>query len=170
VNLPPGPRKLALMAHLTSSLGWVGAVLAYLALVVTALRSVDPGLVRTALLALEIVALYAIIPLAAVALLSGLIQSLGTEWGLFRHYWVVFKLLLTSIATAILLLHVPTISYMASAARAQGSYAPTALQGELLHAGAGLVVLLVITSLGVFKPKGMTPYGWRKLHERRNSP
>jgi len=31
----------------------------------------------------------------------------------------------------------------------------------------GLVVLLVVTVLNVYKPQGLTPYGWRKHNESR---
>ncbi len=41
------------------------------------------------------------------------------------------------------------------------------LRSELLHAGVGLLVLLVIQVLNVYKPRGMTPYGWRKQQEQR---
>lgn len=42
--------------------------------------------------------------------------------GLFRHYWVVFKLLLTLFATIFLLLHMPTVSVLAGvAAEAEGA-------------------------------------------------
>ena len=44
-------------------------------------------------------------PLCFASLFSGLVQSLGTEWGLFRHYWVLFKLLINVLPTALLLLH-----------------------------------------------------------------
>src|SRR5258708_19072270 len=40
----------------------------------------------------------------------------------------------------------------------------------VVHAGGGLLVLLVITTLSVFKPWGLTRYGQRKLQERRNVP
>jgi hypothetical protein len=36
-----------------------------------------------------------------------------------------------------------------------------------LHAALALLVLLVATTLAVYKPRGMTPYGWRKQHEQR---
>jgi hypothetical protein len=41
------------------------------------------------------------------------------------------------------------------------------LGGDLSHAVGGLVVLLVITALNVYKPHGLTPYGWRKQQELR---
>jgi len=35
------------------------------------------------------------------ALATGLVQSLGTEWGLLRYYWVLGKLFLTIFATIV---------------------------------------------------------------------
>ncbi len=165
--MAPGLRKLALTAHVTASVGWLGAVVAYLALVIAALSSRDTSTVRAVWTALEVTIRFAIVPLAVAALLSGLVQSLGTEWGLFRHYWVLFKLMLTCIATAILLLHLPTVSSLAGVASATDHAGLTGLRGELLHAGGGLLVLLITTVLAVYKPRGLTPYGWRKVHERR---
>jgi len=105
--------------------------------------------------------------LALASLLTGLFGSLGTTWGLFRHYWVLFKLLLSILATVILLLHMPTVSFLAHiAAGTDGAYLG-GLRCELLHAGGGLLILLVTTTLAVYKPRGMTPYGWRKQHEQR---
>jgi hypothetical protein len=37
----------------------------------------------------------------------------------------------------------------------------------MLHAALALRVLLVATTLAVYKPRGMTRYGWRKQHEHR---
>jgi len=37
----------------------------------------------------------------------------------------------------------------------------------VVHAGGGLLVLLVPMILSVYKPRGMTRYGRRKQHERR---
>ena len=43
------------------------------------------------------------------------------------------------------------------------------LPGEVVHAGGGLLVLLVIQVLNVYKPRGLTPYGWRKQHGQRRA-
>ena len=167
MTLTPGLRKAALTVHLTSSVGWIGAVVAYLALGVAAVTSRDAQTVRAAWIAMEVTGWSVIVPLALAALLTGLVLALGTPWGVFRHYWVLITLVLTILATVVLLLHMPTVSALAVVARAADAAARGGLGGDLIHAGGGLLVLLVITVLNVYKPPGLTPYGWRKQHEER---
>ena len=167
MTMTPGLRKFVLTAHVTSSVGWLGAVVAYLALAVAALTIQDAQTVRAAWIAMELTGWFVIVPLALASLLIGVVNALGTPWGLFRHYWVLVKLLLTVFATIILLLHMPTVSYFAGVAAETDSANLGGLRGELLHAGGGLLVLLVTTTLSVYKPRGMTRYGWRKQHEQR---
>jgi hypothetical protein len=167
VTMAPGLRKFVLTAHLTFSLGFLGAAVAYLALGVSAATSEDAQTVRAAWIAMELIGWYVIVPLSLASLLTGLVMSLGTPWGLFRHYWVLITFVLTIFATVILLLHMPTVSSLADVAREADGATLGRLGGDLLHAGGGLLVLLVITVLNVYKPQGLTPYGWRKQHERR---
>jgi hypothetical protein len=166
MTMTPVLRKFALTAHITSSVSFLGAAAAYLALA-AALAIQDAQTVRAAWIAMELTGWYVIVPLAFASLLTGLVQALGTPWGLFRHYWVLVKFLLTVFATIILLLHMPTVSFLAGVAAETDSASLGGLGGELLHAGDGLLVLLVNTTLSVYKPRGMTPYGWRKQHEER---
>ena len=165
--LPPGLRKFVLTLHLIASVGWIGAVIAYLALGVAAVADRDAQAARAAWIAMDLIGWFAIVPLALAALLTGLAMSLGTSWGLFRHYWVLITLVLTSGATIVLLLHMPTVSALANVARKADGADLGGLGGDLFHAVGGLGVLLLITVLNVYKPRGLTPYGWRKQLERR---
>jgi len=169
MSMTPGLRKFVLTAHVISSVGWLGAVVAYLALAVAALTSADAQMVRAAWIAMELTGWFVIVPLALASLLIGVVNALGTPWGLFRHYWVLVKFLLTVFATIILLLHMPTVSYFAGVAAKTDSANVFGLRGELIHAGGGLLVLLVTATLSVYKPRSMTPYGWRKEHEQRKA-
>lgn len=155
--MAPGVRKLALTVHLIVSVGWIGAVFAYLALGVSAVSGRETQAVRAAWLAMELVGWYVLVPLAIAALLTGIVMSLGTRWGLFRHYWVLITLLLTILATAVLLLHMPTVSYLAGVAQKAEGAELAGLGGDLFHPTAGLLVLLVITVLNVYKPRGKMP-------------
>jgi hypothetical protein len=163
----PSLRKFALTIHIALSVGWIGAVLAYLVLVVAAMTSQETQTLRAAWIAMELIGWYLIVPLALASLLTGFVMSLGTPWGLFRHYWVLISLVLTVVATGVLLRHMPTVSVFARvAAETDGADVGGlrgALRGELLHAGVGLLVLLVIEVLNVYKPQGLTAYGRRKV-------
>ena len=167
MTMTPGLRKFVLTVHLTSSVGWIGAVVAYLALGVSAVTTQDAQMVRAAWIAMELIGWNVIVPLALAALLTGLVQSLSTPWGLFRHYWVLISLLLTIIATLVLLTRLEPISFLAGIAAEADSADLLALEADLLHPVGGLLVLLVIQVLNVYKPRGLTPYGWRKQQERR---
>jgi hypothetical protein len=167
MTMAPDLRKFVLTAHLTFSLGFFGAAVAYLALGVSAVTSEDAQMVRAAWIAMDLIGWYVIVPLSLASLLTGLVMALGTPWGLFRHYWVLITFMLSIFATVILLLHMPSVSALADVAREADSATLDRLGGDLFHAGGGLLVLLVITVLNVYKPRGMTPYGWRKQHERR---
>lgn len=161
--MTPRLRKLVLTTHITTSVGWLGAVVAYLALDVTALTNQDGQVVRSAYLAMELTVRFIIVPLALASVTIGIINALATPWGLFRHYWVVVKLLLTIVATVVLLLETQTVSALAAEAAADPD--PGQLPGTLPHSVGGLVVLLTTTVLSVFKPRGLTRYGWRKQHQ-----
>ncbi len=167
--MTPRLRKFALAAHLTCSVGWIGAVAGYIALDVAAATSQDAQTLRTAYLAMELIARYVIVPLALASLLSGLLMSLGTKWGLFRHYWVLISLLLTIIVTLVLLVETQTIGYFADMAADPTTSGDDlrALGSTLVHSVGGTVVLLVILALNVYKPRGMTRYGWRKQQKER---
>ena len=171
--MKPGLRKVVLLAHITFSVGWIGAVAGFLALAITGFTSQNVEMVRAVYPAMEVTARFVIVPLAFASLLSGTIQSLGTPWGLFRHYWVVAKLLLTIFATVVLLKKMPLIGYVAHLA-AETPLPRAALRANgfplLIHAAGGILVLLVITTLSVYKPWGLTLYGRRKQQERRYQP
>jgi hypothetical protein len=168
--MPSGLRKGALTAHVAASLGWFGAVAAFLALALVGLTSRDAQLVRAAYLALEPITRFVIVPLAIVSLLTGVVSSLGTKWGLFRYYWVLLKLVTTIVATLILLVHTQPIELLAGVAAKRSVSGADLHQQQLLlviASGAALVVLLVLTTLSVYKPRGMTRYGQRQLDGQR---
>ena len=158
----PPLQKLALTAHIIFSVGWLGAVVAYLPLAIAALTSAEIETVRTSCIAMERIGWFAILPLCIASLLSGLFQSIATEWGLLRHYWVAAKLVLTFISTAILLAHLPVISRMAAhvAAVDLPLLPPDVQRAQLVvHAAGGLLMLAAITAISVLKPWGRIRFG-----------
>jgi hypothetical protein len=162
--LPPGLRKFALTLHVSTSVSFLGAVACFFALAVAGLTSRDAQTAGAVYVAMDVITLAVIVPLSFAALLTGLVQSLGTRWGLFRHYWVLVKFLLTLITTVVLLQQLDAIGYMARVAADIGvaggefHWLRTSLAA---HAAGGLLVLLVATVLSVYKPPGLTRHGAR---------
>lgn len=165
--MTPSLRKFALTAHVTISISWMGAVASFLALAIAGLTSAEPRLVRAAYLAMELISWFVIVPLCSAALLTGLLQSLGTPWGLFRHYWTLVKLMLTTGATLLLVVHLRPILRMAALA-AEADLAPGDYGGLRMQlvgdAALALVVLLATATLGIYKPWGRTRYGLRRVN------
>ena len=170
--MSPRLHKVALTAHVTSSVGWLGSVAGFFVLAITGVTSQDSEVVRAAYLAMELVAWYVIVPLSLASLLTGLVQALGTKWGLFRHYWIVFKLVINVASNILLLVHLQVSTHLADVAAqttlASGDYRPLRLQ-LVADAGYAVVALLAATTLSVYKPRGLTPYGWRKQQEQRRA-
>lgn len=163
MRMTPRMRKIALTAHVTASMGWVGAVLAFLALAVVGVASADVAMVRAVDLLAFPMAWFAVVPLAFASLLTGLVSSLGTRWGLIRHHWVALKLALNVLATLVLLAYTQTIgSYRAAAARPQAALAELRAPTFVIHSAAALLVLLVAVVLAIYKPRGLTRYGARR--------
>jgi hypothetical protein len=163
-------RKFALTAHVASSVGWLGAVVGFLALGVAGVTSQDAQTVRGAYLMMELTGQFVLVPLSLASLLTGLVQSLGTRWGLFRHYWVLAKLLLNVFANIVLLLYTQTLSYLAGVAASSSDLSGLRSPTAVIHASGALLLLVVATILSVYKPRGMTRYGQRKQNEQRAHP
>jgi hypothetical protein len=172
MTMPPRLRKFALTAHVISSVGWLGAVVVFFALAIVGLASQDAQVVRSAYIAMGSITWWVLVPAAFASLLTGVVQSLGTQWGLFRHYWVLIKFGITVLATYVLWGYTSTLTGLADAAAAQ-----TTLSGDelsmlrspsvVVHSGVALLLLLVTTTLSVYKPRGLTRYGQRKQLQQR---
>ena len=164
-------RNLALAVHLTASVGWMGAVAAYVSLDVAAATSQDPQTLRASYIGMEAIAGPVIVPLAIGSVLTGIVVSVGSKWGLVRHWWVTISLALTIIATVILLVETGTIAAYAAVAAdpAASTFEVRSLGNTLVHSVGGALVLLGVLLLNVYKPRGMTPYGWRNQQRERGS-
>lgn len=163
-------RKFALTAHIAFSVGWIGAVAAFFALSIAGMTSQSAEVVRSAYLSMNLISLYIIVPLSLAALATGLIQSLGTSWGLFRHYWVIVKFFVTVLSVVVLLMHQYTaVAAAAKVVSGAGGTLPRAQLSSLgfvlvRASGLGMLALIVVTTLSVYKPWGLTQYG---RHERQ---
>jgi hypothetical protein len=156
--IPMTPRisKFMLTTHISFSVGWVGTVAAFLALAIVGITGKQP-MVRACYIAMEVIAWFVIVPFCIASLITGIVQALVTPWGLFRHYWVVVKLVLTLVSTALLMLQMQPISHV--------GLVPSQMVLEhdqlrdlriqlIADAGAATFVLLAITTVSVYKPWG----------------
>ena len=161
-------RKLMLFLHVVSSVGLIGAVAAFSALAIGGATTADPMTMRSAYIAMAALTWGVIVPLAGAALLIGVIQSLGTPWGLLKYYWVVVKLALTIIVCVVLALQIDTIEALAAAALRDIPLDTTGARTSMVvHSAGGLLVLIVATVLSIYKPRGLTSYGARMLEARQ---
>lgn len=160
-----GARRFVLFVHVGSSVGLLGAVGAFLLLAIVGATNLQPEIVKAIYLTQPFLAWYLVLPLAVAALLIGIISSLGTNWGLFRHYWIIFKLVMTVIALGVFVVQLPIIDALATMAAKSEVSGQDFASGQsrlIIHAAGGLLVLILPVLLSVYKPQGRTAYGWHK--------
>lgn len=162
MKLSPSLRKALLAIHLACSVGWIGTVCAYLVLAFTVPATEDPQVVRAAWIGMELIGWYAIVPLALASLATGILVAATSRWGLLRHYWVLISLVGTTVLTAVLVLHMPDVSSQADMARAATPEHLAVMGSDIPHALIGLLLLIAILVLNIYKPRGLTRYGWRR--------
>jgi len=161
-----------LTVHVASSVGSLGAIGVFLMFAVTGVMATDNTLIRAAYVAMCYCARLVVLPLLFAAVTSGIIQSLGTRWGLIRHYWVIAKLTLSALAIVVFLLQFDVIAYLEVWARQSDlrSAAVRSLQWRpVIHSALGLLVMLVPVALSIYKPAGLTPFGWRRCGTAPNA-
>jgi hypothetical protein len=151
-------RQLLVFAHVALSLGWMGAGAANVVLAMTAGYTATPEVRRVCYHMIERIDAYLVIPGAFGALVSGLVLSAVTPWGLTRYWWVLVKLVLT----------VAVIVYSTFGVGAwveQSILATTAADVESPVAGPlaygallNIVAFLLMTWVSVAKPWGTTPW------------
>jgi hypothetical protein len=169
MNLSPPMRRLVLVAHVATSVAWIGAVAGFLALAVFGLEGQSAPTIEAAYVGMHLITWTVILPLALASVVTGLVSSLGTYWGLFKHYWVVVKLLVTAFSTAVLVIHVRTIDTLAHAAEG-ASPRPDLHSAQVTMTAAAAVAVIAltwITGLSIYKPQGLTPFGTPRSRARR---
>jgi hypothetical protein len=157
--LRPRARQLVLLVHVLVSVGALGLYVALLTLAIVGLETRDAERLRVAYLALGVFSDIFIVPISVAVLTTGLLLGIGTQWGLFRYYWVFAKLVLS------LLLGTASIfGLRARIAEAIGNTIATSNPGSV---GTFLVQVLPIaiaiyvinTALAIYKPWGMIAPG-----------
>ncbi|WP_434006829.1 DUF2269 family protein [Paenibacillus konkukensis] len=172
MTLSPSFRKLVLTLHVISTMVWLGSAAAYIPVAIYVLTNQDTEMIRSAIQIMSLVVNFVVVPVAFASLLTGVALSLGTRWGLFRQYWILIKLLLTAFAVSMLVAYSIELGHAASIA-AQTTWSSTDVEIlkapiHITHPSGSVCIVLVATILSVYKPKGMTKFGWRKQMESNN--
>lgn len=153
------PRRLLRAGHVVVAGGWFGLVVAMLVLGVTARTAASVELAASAYRLMARIGGAVIPPMAVATMLSGVVLSLVTPWGLVRHWWIVAKAVLglVVIVTAVSL----TDSWITQAvadASVVGAAGTRLVVASVVH----LAMLAVATVISVDKPWGRTPVGRRR--------
>lgn len=167
---PPGrrlvgrPRRLVRAAHVVAAGGWLGLVVTMLVLGIAALTAATDVPPETVYRVMDLVGGTVIPPLAVATLLTGLVLSLLTPWGLVRHWWVVVKTVLglAVIVTAVSL----TDAWLHQAITPTGGSAGARL---VVTSAVHLAMLTFATVISVDKPGGRTPRGRRRPTRKETS-
>jgi len=161
-QLPPTARKLLLTVHVITSVGWLGGAYATLVLVIAALTTEDRELSRSAYLVMNLFDPTFALPVGLAALVSGLLLSLTTKWGLVRYHWVAIKLVLTVVVfVAPLIARAPVIDEAVARTAEPGGTAGQAGSELMIPGIMALLILTIATVLSIYKPWGKTPHGRR---------
>ncbi|WP_369194696.1 DUF2269 family protein [Streptomyces djakartensis] len=165
----PGPaprlsrpaRRALLCVHVVASAGWLGLTLGLLALGATAATTGSAATVEASVRAMKLFADWLLLPAAFLTLLSGLVLSLGTKWGLARYRWVYTKFWLTlATITATVFALRPGVDSAVAAVTAGG---PLPDAGDVLFGPVvSLSAYAFMTVISVLKPWGKTRRGTRE--------
>ncbi|MFG3139247.1 DUF2269 domain-containing protein [Streptomyces sp. NPDC048211] len=147
-------RRSLLVAHVSVSVSWLGLTVGLLTLGITAFSTGDPVTAQAATRAMKIFGDWLVVPVALGSLLTGLILSLGTPWGLARHRWIWVKFWLTLVATGLSVFSLrPGINEAAERGAADISL--------VVAPSVATATYLFITAISVLKPWGPTRRGRR---------
>ncbi|MGA5523507.1 DUF2269 family protein [Streptomyces pseudogriseolus] len=160
VKLHRPARRAFLVVHVVASAGWLGLSAGLLALGLAANTTGSAATLEAAVRSMKLFADWLLLPLALSTLVSGLVLSLGTPWGLARHRWVWTKFWLTlATTTATVLALRPGVNEAVSAVSA-GHPLPDG--GDVLFGPiVSLSAYVFMTVISVLKPWGLTRRGRR---------
>ncbi|NBE56148.1 DUF2269 domain-containing protein [Streptomyces boluensis] len=161
-------RRATLVVHVIAAAGWLGLTLGLLALAVTAITTESPAMTEATVRSMKVFADWLILPLALLTLLSGLVLSLGTPWGLARHRWVYTKFWMTlgTTVASVFALRPGVTDAAASVASGAGVLDPTDLVAGPI---VSLSAYLFMTVVSVLKPWGLTKRGRKHRAGSRNA-
>ncbi|MFC0601744.1 DUF2269 domain-containing protein [Streptomyces palmae] len=157
-------RRALLVTHVVVSVAWLGITLCLLVLGITAVTTGSAATAAACYRAMRIFADWLLPAVSLGSLVTGLVLSLGTPWGLALHRWVYTKFWLTLAATGASLLALRPRIHDAAAE------VDRLRAGEAVHVFPDLAaaptvatsIYLFLTAISVLKPWGLTARGRRR--------
>lgn len=155
-RMRPRTRKGVLVAHIVAAGAWIGLDVMLGVLVFTPLLTSDTAVAALCYQAMPLL-FWPILVSGLMSLLTGVVLGLGTHHGLVRHWWVLVKLVLNVVLTALVVVLLgPAMDEAAEAGRRLAAGVPagvdlSSLVFPPLVSGTSLVVATV---LAVYKPWG----------------
>lgn len=148
-ELPPW-RKSLLAGHVVVAVSLIGSDLVLIALGVSGLRGADPQIVYPAA---HTVDAWIVAPLAILALATGILQAVVSEWGLVTYWWVTTKLAITAAAAVVVIVVLePRLAASAGAAMAGESFSAAERLPLVIAPSVAVALLVLNVTLGLFKP------------------
>jgi len=147
-------RKITLVLHVLSSVGWFGVAALVAFLLLAATTTGDAAMARSLSRSVE-TSVWLSVPLGLVAAATGIVLGLGTKWGLVRYWWVLLK---EVIVVPVVLTDLFVVAPGAHDA-ALGNLSGRILDPAIAHC----VVLTTATVVSLVKPFG-------RLRDRRRGP
>lgn len=158
-------RKLVLLLHIMSAGIWLGLDVAMAFAIFTALNTDDRQLAAALFQALETITVVPLLSTGVVCLITGLFLGWGSRYGIVRYWWVLIKIVLNLILTALVLLS------LQSGVQEVGEYgarlitdptATTDLSNIVYPPIVSPTALTIAMLLAVFKP-------WGRIRKRSRS-
>ena len=152
----PRTRKGVLVAHIVAAGAWIGLDVMLGVLVFTPLLTADPAVAALCYQAMPLL-FWPILVSGLTSLATGVVLGMGTHHGLVRHWWVLVKLVLNVVLTALVLVLLgPAMDDAAHAGRRLAAGLPidvdlSSLVFPPIVSGTSLVVATV---LAVYRPWG----------------
>jgi hypothetical protein len=166
--MTPRFRRVALIVHITTAVGWLGSTVTVLTLSITGLLTSGSNLRQAAYyVVFRVLNPGASVPLAFLGLVSGTVLAIRGTFGLIRHRWVLTKLIASLVAVLINQRVTKAGASQMTERLAAGQSVGFAGTQVLLGACLSLVILIMNVSLSVTKPWGMTRWGVRHNDRRR---
>jgi hypothetical protein len=154
-------RQVWMVLHIVSSVGWLGTILAAIALSVAGLTTDDLDRVSSLYAAMEVLADTFFLPGTALLVITGVVLGLGTKWGLVKWWWVTVKL---GVGLALFVAGAFNLRFAVyGAADKAGELRPLESSVDISLFG----MLCVMAGLGIFSALLSVLKPWGRIRKRR---